>query len=117
MNKNLKEAFRQEMKIAREFYANQELKRAFIHLERAHILGQSYVIPHTISHWWMFKIGLRRRDGKEIFGQIFRIIASLLVSRVWVPLGNTGGVNVSPFKPMKVPADINTILESAHESR
>ena len=39
--------------------------------------------------------------------------ASIVFSRIWVPLGNTGGTNVSPFKPMPIPDDLKRFLSKA----
>ena len=93
MNEELKYAFQQEMTTAKVHYSQGEFKECFYHLERAHILGQPFVIPHTIAHWWMLKLGMKTADIKEISGQILRIIASVIFSRIWVPKGNTGGVH------------------------
>ncbi|WP_163930820.1 DUF3703 domain-containing protein [Paraferrimonas sp. SM1919] len=113
MNKILKNAFKKEIIYANDFYKIGCYELAFTYIERAHILGQSYVIPHFITHWWMFKIGLKTKNAKEVLGQIPRMIAAFLVSKIWVPIGNTGGVNVSPFKPMPVPQDLKKIFEKA----
>ena len=113
MNPKLKAEFNKEMQQAREHYDQRDLDQAFAHLERAHILGQSYIIPHTISHIWMLRVGWHRGDVREVVGQTFRIIASLIVSRIWVPVGNTGGANVSPLLPMPVPGDLARILRDA----
>ncbi len=115
--KNLaqKMAFVEEMKSACSCYGRDELDQAFFHLERAHILGQSYVIPHTRSHWWMLKVGWKRRDAHEIRGQIVRIIFALILSRIWVPLGNTGGANVHPLKPMWMPNDLHRVMQGDEE--
>ena len=102
MNNNLKVAFDNEMTLARIAYKNLEYEQSFKHLENAHILGQEYVIPHTKSHWWMLKVGWQTSDGREVIGQVFRIIASVIFSRIWVPKGNTGGANVNPFKSMSI---------------
>ncbi|MFZ1803640.1 MAG: DUF3703 domain-containing protein, partial [Nitrospira sp.] len=77
----------------------------------AHILGQSFPIEHARSHWWMLKVGWRRRDFVEIAGQLPRILGALLFSRMWVPIGNTGGARVSPFKSMPIPEDLQTLLD------
>lgn len=58
----------------------------------------------------MFRVGLRSRDFREVRGQMLRMVAALLFSRVWVPEGNTGGANVSPLKPMPIPADLRELL-------
>jgi hypothetical protein len=111
MNSILRRAFENEMSLAKKEYMASSYKGCFEHLERAHILGQSYIIPHTLSHWWMLKVGFKTRDFREIFGQLTRIIASIIFSRIWVPIGNTGGANVSPIKPMKIPQDLQAYLD------
>ena len=110
MRKNLKEAFNSEIEKAIQLYENNKLEASFSHLERAHILGQSFIFPHAKSHWWMLKVGWKKRNFSEIFGQATRIIASILFSRIWVPLGNTGGTNVNPLKLMPIPEDLKKIL-------
>lgn len=111
MNPRLKAAFSAEMQLARDYFRAGNLDSAFAHLERAHILGQRDTLRHTWSHWWMLRVGLRRRELRETVGQIARILASLLFSRLWVPEGNTGGANVSPLKPMPIPADLRELLK------
>jgi len=110
MEPSLTAAFNSEMNKAINLYKKNELSSAFHHLERAHILGQSYVIPHTKSHWWMLKIGFKQHNFKEVLGQVTRIIASIIFSKIWVPLGNTGGANVNPLKPMPIPDDLKKFL-------
>ena len=110
MRQKLKNAYCLEMDEAIRFYKLNELDSAFHHLERAHILAQNYTIPHTKSHWWMLKVGVKQHNFREVFGQITRIIASVLFSKIWVPTGNTGGANVNPLKPMPVPEDLNKIM-------
>ncbi|WHZ29523.1 MAG: hypothetical protein OJF51_004325 [Nitrospira sp.] len=107
----LRQAYAAEMTAAVEQYNANALDQAFSHLERAHILGQSFPIEHARSHWWMLKVGWRRRDVVEIAGQIPRIVGALLFSRIWVPVGNTGGARVPPFKSMPIPKDLQTLLD------
>ena len=57
-------------------------------------------------------IGWRRREAREIAGQLVRIVAAALFSRLWVPVGNTGGANVNAMRPMPVPLDLQAILDS-----
>jgi len=111
MKSKLRIAFSQEMSLAKKMYRNGDYSDSFYHLERAHILGQSYIIPHTQSHWWMLKLGFKRHDLKEIVGQVTRILASIVFSRIWVPLGNTGGANVNPLKSMTIPKDLRKHLD------
>ena len=113
MRNKLKVAYNLELDEAIRFYKLNEFDDSFYHLERAHILGQRYIIPHTKSHWWMLKVGIKKRNFKEVFGQVTRIIASVIFSRIWVPLGNTGGANVNPMKPMSIPEDLKKVLSES----
>jgi hypothetical protein len=51
----------------------------------------------------MLTIGMQRRSASEVFGQLVRIVASLIFSRIWVPIGNTGGTDVKPTVSMPIP--------------
>lgn len=113
MNVNLKTTFEREMSAMREAYAARNFDASFHHLERAHILGQRHFVPHLWTHWWMLKIGTRRKDIREIFGQCLRLAAVFPASLFgWVPVGNTGGANVSALKPMPIPDDLEDLLRS-----
>ncbi|WDE02455.1 DUF3703 domain-containing protein [Thalassomonas actiniarum] len=116
MKSKLKNAFEREMQLAKEAYNKSNYSQSFHHLERAHILGQSYIIPHTRSHWWMLRLGWKTGDNKEIFGQVTRIIASIIFSRIWVPIGNTGGANVNPLKKMPIPQELQKLLDEIPDS-
>ncbi len=113
MRANLKAAFTLEMALAAQARRVQDLDRAFGHLERAHILSQRFIWPHVRSHAAMLAIGWQRHDWREIVGQITRIAAALIFSRIWVPIGNTGGANVSPLKPMQLPEDLRILLSDS----
>ena len=90
--------------------ARGDAEAAFRHLERAHILSQRHTGQHVRVHWLMLKVGASRRDRREVLGQLSRIIAAAVFSRIWVPIGNTGRANVSAMKPMPVPDDLRRIL-------
>lgn len=111
MHPELRRAYDAELTAAVEQYHSHAFDQAFSHLERAHILGQSFPIAHAKTHWWMLKVGWRRRDVVEIAGQIPRIVGALLFSRIWVPVGNTGGARVPPFQSMPIPEDLQTLLD------
>lgn len=111
MRHELRRAYDSEMTAAVSQYDAGDLRLAFSHLERAHILGQSFPIAHARTHWWMLKVGWRRRDYVEISGQIPRILGALLFSRIWVPLGNTGGARIPPFQSMPIPEDLQRLLD------
>lgn len=112
MKQKIKDAFNKEIKSGRDLFHSQNYEKAFYHFERAHILGQAYVWEHTLSHLWMLKVGIQTKNLKEILGQILRISAGVIGSAIGViPVGNTGGSNVSAIKPMAIPDDLKRILE------
>lgn len=118
MNKNTKHVFQSLIIEAKRLIVEGQLQEAFQYLEKAHVIGQRYVIPHTISHWYMLKIGMLRKDFKEIFGQLIRIPLGILGSFIGaVPLGNTGGSNVSIFQKMDIPMELKEILEQHNCSK
>ena len=110
---NLKVAFESELEKYRQHLNSGNYKNAWYHLERSHIIGQSYPIEHTYSHWLMLKFGLSQKDTKEVFGQIIRLLVGGWKSFIdHVPLGNTGGANVPPLKSMIIPNDIKNLFNS-----
>ena len=111
MHPTLKAAFDAEMRSAGRALASGDLAQAFSHYERAHVLGQWYVGSHVRTHLGMLRIGWRRRDLREILGQLLRIPGGAIGSAIGrVPRGNTGGANVSPVQPMPIPADLRELL-------
>lgn len=109
-----REAYRAEARRAQDAFDADDLPLAFHHLERAHILGQPWAGAHSWTHWMMLRIGWRRRDGREIRGQILRLAAGGLLSWAgWLPVGNTGGANVPPKKPLPLPADLEALCREA----
>lgn len=110
MNAQLRASFTRELAAGNAFRSVRDFDSAFRHFERAHILGQRSTIAHARAHVGMLRIGWARRDLREILGQLSRIVAALLFSRIWVPVGNTGGANVSAFRAMPVPDDLSALL-------
>lgn len=80
-------------------------------LERAHILSQRRPLLHARAHWLMLRAGWQMGDAREVLGQLPRILAALLFSRIWVPLGNTGRARVSAFQPMPISDELRRLLE------
>jgi hypothetical protein len=84
---------------------------SFRHLERAHILGQTKTVQHVRVHWAMLRWAWRRKDRREIIGQALRMFGATLGTPFGlIPLGNTGGAKVSPFRPMPIPEDLKAML-------
>ncbi len=104
------EAYDEEVSLARLALQGRNYDLCFHHLERAHVLAQRMTGRHTYVHWLMLVAGLRRRDYREVLGQVPRMLASLLFSRLWVPRGNTGRARLSALKPMPVPEDLRHLF-------
>jgi Protein of unknown function (DUF3703) len=92
--------------------------RAFTHLERAHVLGQASTALHVRAHWRMFVWGWRRGSLRECLGQVMRLAGAATKTAIGlVPSGNTGGSNVSPFKPLPVAPELAALIAQAHQPR
>lgn len=104
------EAYEQEVKRADQALQRDDFETAFRHLERAHVLAQRRTRLHTFIHWRMLVAGLRRGDMREAVGQVPRIVASILFSRLWVPRGNSGRARVNAFQAMPVPEDLRHLV-------
>jgi Protein of unknown function (DUF3703) len=103
-------AYREEVSLARLALQCRNYDVCFVHLERAHVLAQRMTVRHTYVHWLMLVAGVRRRDYREVLGQVPRMLASLLFSRLWVPRGNTGRARLSALKSMPVPEDLRHLF-------
>jgi hypothetical protein len=112
MNPGRRAAFDTEIALAKECLSRGELEAGFAHVERAHVIGQAFVGPHVRSHWLMLKVEFRRRRLVAAFGQAVRIVLGVLGSAVGVvPVGNTGGSNVSMFKRMPIEPELQRIID------
>jgi hypothetical protein len=100
-----------ELNAADRFEKQRDFQAAFRHLERAHVLSQNWTVQHVRVHWRMFLWGVRRRDWREVAGQSVRIVSAAAKTGFgFLPHGNTGGTNVSPFRAMPIPDDLAAIL-------
>ena len=65
----------------------------------------------------MMRWGWRQSSSKEVSGQLFRIFgAATKTAFGLIPAGNTGGANVSPFRRMPVPRDLQTLMSAARSA-
>lgn len=102
----------EEISMARSLLREGLHDQAMRHLERAHVLGQRFVRPHVLVHAWMLRVALARRAPLDALGQLLRIALGALGSAVGVlPVGNTGGSDVSMFQPMPIPPDLARLME------
>lgn len=104
------EAYGEEVAMARLAQQCGNWELCFVHLERAHVLAQRMTGRHTHVHWLMLVAGVRSRDCREVLGQVPRMLASVLFSRLWVPRGNTGRARVGALTPMPVPEDLRHLV-------
>lgn len=112
MKSGVKAAFATEMASARAAESAGDIELAKHHLERAHILGQRWYISHLRTHFHMLRLALKLSDAREAGGQIVRLIgAGPFHLAGWVPIGNTGGADVSATRPMPIPSDLQVHLE------
>ena len=90
-------------------------RESFRHLERAHVLAQASTVQHVRVHIQMLLWAVRHRVPREAAGQVLRVIGAATKTAIgWVPTGNTGGSNISPFKPVPIPADLQKVLDAVH---
>jgi len=112
--KKLRPYFKVELEKYRTESISGNLKNAWNHLERAHIIGQKYPYAHTLVHWKMLKFGFKIKNRKEIFGQIPRLIFGGIKSFVGkIPIGNPGGANVPPLKSFPIEKELQDVFIKA----
>lgn len=110
--KGLNYYYQQEVGFYKIALNKENYSLAWKHLENAHILGQAYPKEHTKIHWVMLKFGFRIKNTREIIGQIPRLIFGGIKSFVGtIPVGNTGGADVSALRPMEIPEHLKQISD------
>lgn len=111
MPKALRPFYKEELMEAKIAFAEKAYQLSWHHLERAHILGQPYPVPHMAVHWRMLCFGIKLKNGKEILGQLPRLLFGGVKSFVGkIPLGNTGGADVPMLQPMEIAEDLQVII-------
>jgi hypothetical protein len=116
-NERLIQAWADEREAARSARSRRDLTGEWAHLERAHILSQPLVVPHIRTHLAMVSCGARRHDPREVAGQLLRLLLAgpgSITGRY--PVGNTGGADVSAFRPMPIPEDLRAFLDGHQPS-
>ncbi|WP_417599818.1 DUF3703 domain-containing protein [Owenweeksia hongkongensis] len=113
--KALKPYLQKELLEYRQHLDNANYTAAWQHLERAHVLGQAFAWPHTYVHFKMLQFGIHIKNTKEVIGQIPRLLVGGVKSFVGeIPLGNTGGANVPPLKPLPIEPEIEAIFKKCN---
>ena len=107
----LRRAWLAELSGARVARASHDVVAEGHHLERAHVLSQPMAAAHVRTHAAMLTYGIRRRNRKEIVGQVVRLIVAgpgSLSGRY--PVGNTGGAAISAFAVLPIDDDLRQFL-------
>lgn len=84
---------------------------AWAALEEAHVLSQPWAGMHLRSHAAMVRLAARERDGREVAGQLVRLL--LAAPGSWTgryPRGNTGRARVSMWAPMPMDDELAELL-------
>jgi hypothetical protein len=114
MNTQRRQVFNREIALSRELFATGDLERAFTHLERAHVIGQNFVTAHAQAHWMMLKLEFRRKRIGAVFGQVVRLVLGIIGSAIGVvPVGNTGGTDISMFKRLPIAPELRNFTDEA----
>ncbi len=100
-----------ELSNAKAAIKMKHLQQSWRHLERAHILGKSYPITHSMVHWRMLLFGIDTKNISEIIGQIPRLLFGAVKSFAEkIPVGNIRGANVPPLNTTDILADLLQII-------
>jgi hypothetical protein len=105
-----------ELTLAKAARAQGDTVGEFHHLENAHVLGQRSTWLHVKVHLLMMLWGFRNRSLKEVAGQLFRTVGAATKTAIGlIPDGNTGGANISPFKPLALSKEHAALIEKAQQ--
>lgn len=109
----VREHFETELRMAGTATKARDFETAWTALQRAHILGQAYPLPHVIAHWEMLKLGWKQKDFKEVAGQLIPTILAVPLTFLFGRKRSLrdGRVNLSDSERMSIPDDLLQILE------
>jgi hypothetical protein len=114
--KHITPALNAELTLANAARAQRDSSGEFHHLENAHVLGQRSTRLHIKVHLLMMLWGRRNGSLKEVAGQLFRTIGAATKTAIGlIPDGNTGGSNVSPFKPLPLSKEHAALIAEAQQ--
>lgn len=112
MNTYHRERLEREIAQATSLLRGAKYEEAFRHLERAHMLGRAHVRWQVLSHWLMLKVAFRSGEAAAAIDQVVRMVLGAVGSAIGrVPIGNTGGRNVSMYRRMPIPPELLEIME------
>ena len=101
------------MRRAEEAFARGDDATAVHHYGRGHIVGSYFCFSHLLSHAGMLRVGLRKRDWREVRVQALRVTGTL-GTRLFVPFfgitGNPGSADRPIGSRYPIPSDLAEIL-------
>jgi sterol desaturase/sphingolipid hydroxylase (fatty acid hydroxylase superfamily) len=106
----LRAAFDARLRSGHDALSRGELSYALAHLEAAHILGQGWTGLHVRSHVALLRWGWRAGQPREVAGQGVRIVASALMTWLWMPTGNPGSTRAKLLERRPIAHDLAPIL-------
>jgi len=106
----LRSAFESHLALGYAHLDRRDFEAAMAAFEVAHILGQRHTLRHLRSHIAMLRWGWRAKSGREIAGQLSRLLGAALFTWLWVPLGNPGSSRVGTFTPQPIPDELIELL-------
>jgi hypothetical protein len=113
--RNIAPYVRAEIQLANIERQKGNTSQEFFHLENAHVIGQSSTYWHVKVHIYMLFWAVRNAKFREFSGQMLRIVGAAIKTPIgFLPQGNTGGANVSPFKAMTIKPEHQEIINRAN---
>lgn len=76
------------------------------------MLGQNQLGRHLLVHLLMLGVAVRQRQGWAALGQVARLVLGVVGHVLGrLPVGNTGGSNVSMFAPMPIEPELLGVIQ------
>ena len=109
----VQEHFNAELCRAKTAITQQDFETAWTALQRAHILGQTDAIAHTIAHWTMLKLAWKQRDFKEVYGQLLPTLLAIPLTLLFGKIRSIRGgkANSNQSARISITEDIQQILQ------
>lgn len=103
-------AFRREIEAAHEAEAIGRFREAWRCLELAHVIGQSRLRLHWMSHRAMLGLARRTADERETAAQRLRLVLTPIGHLVHrLPRFNPGSGRTGPFEPAAWPCELDPV--------
>jgi hypothetical protein len=108
----VQQQFKTELCRAKTAIADQDFQTAWIALQRAHMLGQTDAIAHSLAHWNMLKLAWRQRDFQEVAGQLLPTLLAIPLTLLFGQIRSLRGgkANMGNSEKMSIPEDIQQLL-------